>query len=123
MSTVEYTAEVTEAVVTRYVASVEAGDTYAERSALVKEIADELGASEASVRGKLTAEKVYVGKEKAKAKGSDVTSKDAYVKALEAIVGTELKSLTKATKADLKAVVEYITTASDQADAEAGVRG
>ena len=119
MATFEYTAELTAKVVGAYVEAVEAGADYATRTAVVKALADELETSEASVRSKLVSERVYVAKE-ATAKEKDTTSKEAYIKALEAIVGAKLKSFDKATKADIKVVVDYITVASAQADAEAG---
>ena len=116
-----YTKDVVADMVDRYEDAVGRGADYDARSAVVKELAGELDVSEASVRSKLVAEKVYVAK--AKAEGTaDGTSKEAYAKALSAIVGVELKSVTKATKADLKAIVEYIKTASDALNAEYGVK-
>lgn len=118
MSDTVYTKEVVADAVERYLAV--ADEDYNTRKAVVAELADEYGVSVASMRSKLVAERVYKAKETAKGDTSG-TSKDEYVKALSAIVGTDLKSLTKATKADLKAVVDYITTASSQRDAEMGV--
>ena len=112
-----YTKEVVADIVDRYEDAVGRGADYDERSAVVKELADELEVTVASVRSKLVAEKVYVAKAKAKTEDSG-TSKDAYAKALSAIVGKELKSATKMTKVDLKAVVDYITLASAQAEAD-----
>jgi hypothetical protein len=114
-----YTEAVVTDIVGRYTDLVGRGAEYAERSALVLEMADELEVSENSVRSKLTAEKVYVAKVEAKTEAG-ATSKEAYAKALSAIVGVELKSISKATKADLKAIVDYVTKASAVADAEAG---
>jgi hypothetical protein len=125
--TVEYTAEMTADLVERYTAAVEAGADYDTRTALVKELAAELteatgeDVSVASVRGKLTAEKVYVRKAKEGKTSTDSTSKDEYVKALRAVTGLSLKSVDKATKADVKALFEFITTASDQMAAEAAI--
>ena len=118
MTDTVYTKDVVADVVARYEAVV--GEAYETRTAVVKELADEYGVSVASMRSKLVNERVYKAKEKAESDTSG-TSKDEYVKALSAIVGVELKSMTKATKADLKAVVDYITVASAQRDADNGV--
>ena len=123
--TVEYTKARTDVIVARYVEAVEAGADYDARTALVAELADELSAeakvdvTEGSVRSKLVAEKVYVGKVKAKA--VDATSKEAYVKALRDVTGLALASFDKPTKTDLKALFEWIATASDQFNAENGI--
>ena len=119
MTDTVYTKAVVADAVERYTDVADA--TYEARTEVVKELAEEYGVSVASMRSKLVAERVYVAKEKAEGT-SDSTSKDAYAKALSAIVGTELKSVTKATKADLKAIVDYITLASAVADADAGVK-
>jgi hypothetical protein len=124
--TVEYTQAVSDSIKARFVELKATGADYDTRTALVQDIADELTAtmkvevSEASVRSKLVSMKVYVGKAK---KESEVgaTSKEAYVKALGAIVGTSVTSFEKATKADLKAVVDYITAASAARAADEGV--
>ena len=124
--TVEYTKARTAVIVERYVAAVEDGLDYDARTALVAELADELSGeakvdvTEGSVRSKLVSEGVYVGKTKVKTADTG-TTKDAYVKALSAIVGKDVKSFEKATKADLKAVVDYITTASAVKAADEGV--
>ena len=115
-----YTKDVVADIVERYEDAVGRGADYDARSAIVAELADELEVTVASVRSKLVAEKVYVAKAKTATEVGG-TSKDAYAKALSAIVGTELKSATKMTKVDLKAIVDYITTASDRSDAEAGI--
>ena len=112
-----YTKDVVADMVERYEDAVGRGADYDARSAVVAELADELDVTVNSVRAKLTAEKVYVAKAKAKTEDT-VTSKEAYAKALSAIVGKELKSATKMTKVDLKAVVDYITLASAQAEAD-----
>lgn len=117
-----YTADVVKNVVGRYVEAVEAGASYDERSALVAEIADELGVKAASVRQKLVAEKVYIAKEKAEgSKGTAGASKAELAKAFGAIVGTDLASLEKASKADLQALWDYIVATSAQRDAENGI--
>ena len=122
MATFEYTDEMTARVVDAYVEAVEAGLDYDARKAVVQSLADELETSEASVRSKLVSEKVYVAKETAKASGAkDSKDKDAYVKALRAVTALELKSIDKATKADVKALFEFITQASAQAEADASV--
>lgn len=122
MATFEYTDEMTARVVEAYVEAVEAGADYKARSEVVKALATELKTSEASVRSKLVSEKVYVAKETAKSKDSvDSMDKEAYVKALRAVTALELKSIDKATKADVKALFDFIVTASAQAEADAQV--
>lgn len=122
--TVEYTKARTDVIVSAYVQAVASGADYDARSALVVELANELSAeaevsvTEGSVRSKLVSEGVYVGKAVSSNAG---TSKEAYVKALSAIVGKDVSSFEKATKTDLKAVVDYITTASSQKAADEGV--
>ena len=115
-----YTKVVVADIVERYEDAVGRGADYDARRAVVLELAAELDVSEESVRGKLVAERVYVGKPKV---GSDTTStsKEAYAKALSAIVGKDVGSLSKGTKADLKAVVDYITQASACRSADEGV--
>jgi hypothetical protein len=124
---VEYTKVMTDTIVTRYVAAVVAGDNYEARTELVKELADEMtvvakaDVSEGSVRSKLVSEKVYVGKVKAKTAETDSRSKDEYVKALRAVTGLALKSVDKATKADVKAIFDWVVEASASSHAEKGV--
>ena len=120
MTDTVYTDTVVADVVERYEAVKD--ESYATRTAVVQELADEYGVSVSSMRSKLVNEKVYRAKEKATGATGAGTSKDEYARALSAIVGTELKSVTKATKADLKAIVDYITQASAQRDADAGVK-
>lgn len=111
-----YTAEVVAEVVERYNVALEAKATYDERSALVKEIAAELGVKEASVRQKLVSEGIYVGKEKAATRGG--ASKAEIVKALSAVVGKDLASFEKASRTDLQDLWDWIVLTSAQRDAE-----
>ena len=68
--TVEYTEAVSKDICARYVEAKEAGATYDERAALIRELAGELTVkletevTENSVRGKLVSMKVYEGKAK-----------------------------------------------------------
>lgn len=115
----EYTVEMTDRVVSEYVAAVKAGADYEARQAVVKALAVELETTVPSVRGKLVSEKVYVAKETAKGEGKgDSQDKDAYVKALRAVTGLELRSVDKATKADVKALFDFIVQASAQAEVD-----
>ena len=109
-----YTETVVANLVARY--SDVVAETYESRSAVVKELADELKVSVASVRAKLSREGVYVAKEVATGTTRGM-SKEDYVKALEAISGESLTSFTKATKKDLKSFWDYVVKASDMADA------
>lgn len=122
--TIEYTAEITRDIVSRYTDALEAGADYEARAELIREIAgeltsDEVEVTEQSVRGKLVAEKVYVGKEKAKSEKAGSYTKEDFVKALRTVTGLELKSIDKATKADIQGLFEYITQASARAEADA----
>ena len=110
-----YTETVMANLVARY-KDVVAKD-YDTRTAVVKELADELKVSVASVRSKLVREGVYVAKEAAKTKGAGM-SKDEYVKALEAVSGETLTSFTKATKKDLEAFWNYMVKANDKFEAD-----
>lgn len=92
-------------------------EDYTARTAVVKELADELKVSVPSVRAKLVRAGVYVAKETAKSEGNGMAKED-YVKAFEAISGESLTSFTKATKKDLKAFWDYVVKASDKADAD-----
>jgi len=109
-----YTDTVVENLVTRY--NDVKGENYEARSAVVKELADELKVSVGSVRSKLVRENVYVAKETAKSTSKGM-SKEEYVKAFEAVSGESLTSFNKATKKDLEAFWNYIVKASDQKDA------
>ena len=124
--TVEYTQSRTKALVDRYTAAVKAGANYDARTALVKELAAELTVeaevevTEGSVRSKLVSEKVYVAKEKAKGE-ADSNDKEAYIKALRAVTGLELKSVDKATKVDIKALFQKFVDTSNQFHADNGI--
>ena len=116
MTDTVYTETVVANLVARYTDVAE--KDYDARTAVVKELADELKQSVASVRSKLVREGVYVAKVAAKSATSGKTKED-YVKALEAISGETLTSFSKATKKDLEAFWGYIVKASDKADADA----
>ena len=100
----KYNAEVVDAVVGTYVASVEAGDSYDERNAVMETLAGEYEVSVNAIRGILVSEKVYVKKEEAKASGETAkTTKADVANAFRAVTGLELKSLDNMTKKDLDA--------------------
>jgi len=92
---------------------------YDARTAVVKQLATNLGQTVASVRSKLVAEKVYKAKEASASSAKGIT-KEEYVKALEAMAGTSLTSFTKASKKDLKALMDFIVAASATKDADEG---
>lgn len=114
-----YTDAVVADVKGRYVELRDAGASYDERSALVKEIAAELGVKEASVRQKLVSLQVYKAKEAAKdAKGTSGVTKEDLAKAFGSLMGRDMTSLTKASKADLQALWNYFVAQSEQANVE-----
>ena len=119
MSTEVYTPEVTADIVERYVAVK--GEEYDARTAVVREIADELGVTEPSVRGKLTSEGVYVSKAPSKSEAEATVTKEALAGAIGTVMGTDVPSLAKASKADLEKVWNFLRTASDQFNADNGV--
>jgi len=108
-----YTETVMANLVARYGDVVK--ENYDARTAVVKQLAEELKVSVPSLRAKLVGEGVYVAKEAAKTNGM---SKEEYVKAFEAISGETLTSFNKATKKDLEAFWGYVVKASDKADAD-----
>lgn len=118
MTDTVYTDAVVADLTERYEAVAE--EDYTTRSAVVAEIADELGVKEASVRSKLVSLRIYRPKEKGESNGTAGTRKEAYVAAIEAVAGTEMPSLVKATKADLKALFDFIKQTSIAQDAAVG---
>ena len=113
-----YTEEVVAGLVSDYLEV--ADQDYETRTALVKDLADELGVSVASVRGKLVKAGVYKANETVKADGTGTKgmAKEDYVKALEAISGESLGSFAKATKKDLAAFWGYMVKANDKFEAD-----
>jgi hypothetical protein len=111
-----YTESVVANVVEAYVAVVDLD--YAARTAVVQELADELGVKVASVRAKLVAEKVYKAKEATVKAATGGKTKADYVKAMEAVSGLTLGTFTKASKAELKGFWEFIVASSDKQDAD-----
>ena len=86
-------------------------DTEANRDAQVAQLAEELGKSAASVRAKLTREKLYVPKTKAPA-GKATVSKAALVQAIADAIDEDVDvigSLEKATKVTLNKVLKALT--------------
>lgn len=115
----KFTAEMVDVIVGEYEAVREAD--YAERTAVVKDLADRFDLAEASVRAKLVSEGVYVRKEAEKGeKGKAGTSKAEIVKAFEAVTGEKLASMEKMTKKDLQTLWDWVvlTSARREADGE-----
>ena len=112
-----YTAEVVTSVTDRYVELRDSGADYDKRSALVKEIAEELGVKEASVRQKLVSLRVYKAKETTKETSTGVTKEDL-AKAFGSLMGRDMTSLTKSSKADVQALWDYFIAQSEQANVE-----
>lgn len=102
-----------------YVAAVDEGADYAARTEVLKELAEDMDVSVNAIRGKLVAEKVYVGKEaKEKTEAAKVGSKEDYRKAFEAATGKSLKSLENMTKKDLVTLWDYMVNTFDRAIAD-----
>lgn len=90
-------------MVGEYVASRDAGDDYEARRAVVDKLAAEYKVSDKVIQGKLVSEGVYKAKAlgTAKTKGT-VTNKEDLVKAVEAAMCMEIKSMRNMTKIDLE---------------------
>jgi hypothetical protein len=94
------------------VAALKAGYTGTDNKGEVKALAASLGKSEASVRAKLAAEKVYKSSAKAEAK-SDRVTKEALVEQVAAVVGLnepEREGLYKATKPAIEKILARLAT-------------
>lgn len=110
-------------IVGTYVAAVDEGADYAARAAVMAEMAEDMGVSINAIRGKLVAEKVYIGKASTeKSEAAKVGSKEDYRKAFEAATGKSLKSMENMTKKDLVTLWDYMVNTFDRvvADAKAG---
>lgn len=111
-----YTESVVADMVERYTAVRD--EKYEVRANVVKELASELGVHEASVRGKLKFAGVYVSKEAENADKETAQTKASIVAALSAVVGKEVKSFEKASKADLETLWGFIRNMNDQFELE-----
>lgn len=101
----------TEDTVARLVEAYTSAEDEAGRAAVVKDFAEDLDVSEASIRGKLVAEGVYVAKAKAAKGASDrVTKADLVGKIAEAmgVSVDSVASLEKATKSTLESLVKFV---------------
>ena len=114
-----YTDEVTARVVARY--NEVRDENYEVRTEVVAAIAEDLGVEATSVRGKLVAEKVYVAKAPTKGTAGASVTKGELAKAVGAVVGADVPTLAKASKADLETLWDFLRTASDQFNADNGV--
>ena len=107
-TTVNYTDD----QVSKMVKTYQAADTSEARKAAVKSIASELGKSVKSVIAKLSREAVYVKAEAVTKSGNAVIKKETIVsniaKALD-IEFSQVKSLGKATKADLEMLFKSLS--------------
>lgn len=98
---VNYTAEQTAVLVSRYV----------DEKVTVEKIAEEFGKSVRSIVAKLSREGVYQKKEYKTKTGETVVKKDAHADAIGAILGlaeNEIESLTKANKSALKKIFDAL---------------
>ena len=95
---VNYTEEMTAAIVDRY----QAGES-------VEAIAESIGKAVRSVRSKLVREGVYVAAEKApKAKREEGPTKKELMRELEAIAPFPVEGLMNATKEAIQAVIDHL---------------
>jgi hypothetical protein len=100
----------TDEAVARLNAVYDGNDTEANRDAQVAQLAEELGKSAASIRAKLTRERLYVPKAKAPA-GKATVSKAALVQAIADAIDEDVDvigSLEKATKVTLAKVLRAV---------------
>lgn len=106
--TVNYTPEMTAAIVEAY----EAASTDEGRKAVVAAMAEKFAKSPASIRAKLAREKVYVKAEKLDKTGKPVVRKDALATEIGELLGLaegDTDSLAKANKTALTAVLKAIS--------------
>lgn len=119
--TVKFTEAQVVEIVGTYVASRDAGDTYEERTTVVKELATKFKVTDNVIRGKLVAEDVYKKKEVAAKSAAKRIDKVALAKAIEAFCGgISLKSLTNMTAKDMQALWDRLVELSDVRNAEEG---
>ena len=107
-----YTDTVTADIVDRYVELRDSGADYNTRTELVNEMANELKVKPASVRAKLTSERVYVAKEKAKT-GTAGQTKEQIAAAFGAVIGKNVPSIAKASKTDLETLWNFYKELND----------
>ena len=108
-----YTIEQTQAIVAAYTKAMEDG---ADTVDAVKAVAKTEGKSVAMIRSKLVAEKVYVAKVATATVAKTVVRKATLVKAIQEKTGIEgLDSFEKATKADLEALLAFVSTETNEA--------
>ena len=112
------TKEQVDKLVGRYTSAVAEGLAYAERTALVEEMANETNVTKNVVIGVLVAEGVYVRKEKE----NTITegTKNDYADAFRAVTGKKMTSLENLTKKDLIDLWNWHVEvwAADKADAK-----
>ena len=120
----KFTSEQTDTIVGTYQASVDAGDSYEDRSAVVADLAVQFDATINQIRGKLVSENVYVAKDTGKDTGAvaKVGTKEDYRKAFEAATGKDLRSMENMTRKDLETLWGWMINTFDRAvaDAKAG---
>ena len=98
--------------VSKMINDYQAADSAADRTLAVKAIASEIGKTVKSVIAKLSREGVYVKAAKVTKSGATVVRKEAIVKALASTLEidfSDIKSLGKATKADLQNLLKAIS--------------
>jgi len=116
-----YTDNDLDTIVGTYSASVEQGDDYAARDKVMQTLAAQFKSTVPSIRGKLNAEGVYVKKEVAStATGKTGASKEEMTKAVEAMTGLKLPSMSNMTKKDLDKFLARFIEMSDIRNAEEG---
>lgn len=111
-----------EAVVANMKARYQAAESDAERAEVVSELAEELGKSEQSVRGKLVREKVYIAKTRADKVGREIVRKGELVDRIASAIGVEFTdgeamSLEKATKSTLRKILDAVTHTEEKSEA------
>ena len=104
---VNYTADQTAELVQAYTSA----KTDAERKEVVKLFAGVIGKTEASIRAKLSAEKVYVKPQRLTKGGKAIVKKAELADKIADLIGKDrevMGSLDKATKVALEAIIEFI---------------
>lgn len=94
------------------------GNTDVERKAIVDRLAVDMGKSSRSIIAKLVSIGVYIKKSTTKkSSAANTMRKGEYVNAIRIMLGAkdkELKSLDKATKADLEVIMNQLKTINNQ---------
>jgi hypothetical protein len=112
---VNYTEEMTSAIIARY----KLADTDEERAIAVIDCANEYNKTEASIRAKLTAEKVYIKPTRKTKSGKTIVKKAELVSKISKVLDVDsslMESLEKATKFSLETILNGLSKVEHKED-------